>query len=63
MEARSRLSRTRRQHMLALQAAITAGVPNDELAHDWHASFYAGQQLLELLADPTQPAPMRMVVA
>lgn len=46
--ARELLDFARRHHVLAVQGAIVAGVPLDELAHDCEASANAMQNLLAL---------------
>lgn len=48
--ARGLLDLARRHHVLAVQGAIAAGVPLDELAHDCQATHNAMQNLLALAA-------------
>lgn len=49
--ARELLDLARRHHLLAVQGAIAAGVPLDELAHDCEASANAMRNLLALAGD------------
>ena len=57
------LEDARQRHMLALQAAIAAGTPADELKHDVEAFASAARQLLTLCSTASGEAPMDLVVA
>jgi hypothetical protein len=46
-----------RQHMLWLQAAIEAGIPADELAHDLAAFHSAASHLIALYSASDADAP------
>lgn len=46
--ARALLDEARKHYLLAIQACVVAGIPNDELAHDEWGTHRAASQLLAL---------------